>query len=61
MALGKVNTSISIAKHLHKAGSRRAQEECRNFSSYVEWLIDRDVKADQERRDLAAIRASRRA
>ena len=61
MAIGKVNTSISIDKHLHKSGLRRAKEECRNFSSYIEWLIHLDVKADQERRDLAAVRASRRA
>lgn len=46
---GKLRTTITITKGVWKQGGRRAGQERRNFSNYVEWLIARDVKANSGR------------
>lgn len=37
--------SISLPKALRAAGKKKAREQRRNFSNYIEFLIDRDVRS----------------
>lgn len=43
---GKVRKSVLIPPDTLKDGQKRARAQMRNFSNYVAWLIDQDVKAN---------------
>lgn len=42
----KLRTTILITEQAWNQGDRQARREKRNFSNYVEWLIDKDVQAN---------------
>ena len=39
-----VNLNIRMKPSVKEAGQKRAEEEGRSFSNYIEWLILQDVK-----------------
>jgi hypothetical protein len=40
----KHRTNVILPEDVLSAGSERAREERRNFSNYITWLIEQDVK-----------------